>query len=280
MTEMKKCGQGFHIGLRPAWIPGCSMRFDVLTIFPQLLESPLQEGIIRRALKDGVIEVGIHDIRGFTADKHKMTDDRPFGGGEGMVMKPEPLAAAVNSVRLRHPGGRVILLSPQGRTYDQEIAAELAAEEHLILVCGRYEGIDQRFTDRYVDDEISIGDYILTGGELAALVLIDSVTRLIPGVLGCADSASQETFSCGLLKFPQYTRPRLFEEIEVPPVLLNGDHQAIADWRFIASVNRTLARRPELLATIVLSKREIKLLRQHGLLAAVESCRSGSGRDG
>ena len=159
------------------------MRFDILTIFPQLLDSPLQEGIIRRAVAAGKISVNIHDIRDFALDKHAMTDDRPFGGGEGMVMKPEPIAGSLRVIEKKNPGGRVIFLSPQGRTYTQKAAERLAAHEHLILLCGRYEGVDERIRAHYVDEEISIGDYILTGGELAAMVLIDSITRLLPGVL-------------------------------------------------------------------------------------------------
>ncbi len=248
-----------------------SMRFDVLTIFPQLLDSPLQEGIIRRAIQEGRIEVALHDIREFALDKHAMTDDRPFGGGEGMVMKPEPIAAAIRRVRQERPGGRVLFLSPQGRRYDQRVAEELAREEHLILLCGRYEGVDERIRRHYVDEEISIGDYILTGGELAAMVLIDSLTRLLPGVLGCPESASQDSFSRGLLKNPQYTRPREFEGHEVPGVLLSGDHRQIADYRFLEAVRATLARRPELLATVRFSRAEEKLLRSGGLMAAVQA---------
>ena len=246
------------------------MRFDILTIFPQLLESPLKEGIIRRALQDEKISVGIYNIRDYATDKHAMTDDRPFGGGEGMVMKPEPIAATLDDVHKNNPGGHVVLLSPQGRAYSQEVAEELAQKDHLILVCGRYEGVDERVRTHYVDEEISIGDYILTGGELAALVLVDSVTRLLPGVLGCADSASQDTFSRGLLKYPQYTRPREFAGLEVPKVLLNGAHESIDEWRFVASVRATLARRPELLADVQFSDKEIKILRKHNLSHVVK----------
>ena len=246
------------------------MRFDILTIFPQLLDSPLQEGIIRRAVAAGKIRVSIHDIRDFALDKHAMTDDRPFGGGEGMVMKPEPIAAALGAIREKSPGGRGVFLSPQGRTYTQETAERLAAHEHLILLCGRYEGVDERIRESYVDEEVSIGDYILTGGELAAMVLIDSVTRLLPGVLGCEDSAENDTFSRGLLKNPQYTRPREFEGYTVPEVLLSGDHAAIAEWRLVASVRQTLEKRPELLARAVFSRDELRILKKNRLLEAVE----------
>lgn len=167
------------------------MRFSVLTIFPELLDSPLQEGIIRRALQSQTIEIDITNIRDFATDKHAMTDDRPYGGGEGMVMKPEPLADAIKEARSGGEKGYVILLSPQGRTYTQEVAEELATRKHLVLVCGRYEGVDERVREHFIDEEISLGDYILTGGELAAMVIIDSVTRLLPGVLGCSDSAER-----------------------------------------------------------------------------------------
>ncbi len=247
------------------------MIFDILTIFPDLLDSPLKEGIIRRARLGGQIDIHIVDLRSFADDPHAMTDDRPFGGGEGMVMKPEPLAAAVKSRKNNGQSpSRVILLSPQGRAYTQAVAKELAEEQHLILVCGRYEGVDERFCEGYVDDEISLGDFILTGGELAAMVLIDSITRLLPGVLGCADSADKDTFSRNLLKHPQYTRPRIFEEQPVPEELLSGNHEKIETYRFIASVKRTLKRRPDLLQQEKFSPREVSLLKKHNLLEAVE----------
>ena len=246
------------------------MRFDIVTIFPQLLDSPLQEGIIRRAVAAGNISVNIHDIRDFALDKHAMTDDRPFGGGEGMVMKPEPIAAALRSIEEKDPGGRVIFLSPQGRTYTQETAERLAAHKHLILLCGRYEGVDERIRANYVDEEISIGDYVLTGGELAAMVLVDSITRLLPGVLGCGDSAENDTFSRGLLKNPQYTRPREFDGYAVPEVLLSGDHAAITEWRLVTSVRQTLEKRPELLVRAVFSSEELRILKKNRLLEAVE----------
>ena len=247
-----------------------TMRFDILTIFPQLLDSPLQEGIIRRAVAAEKINVNIHDIRDFAQDKHAMTDDRPFGGGEGMVMKPEPIAGTLRSIEKVKPDGHVIFLSPQGKNYDQGTAARLATHDHLILLCGRYEGVDERIRANFVDEEISIGDYILTGGELAAMVLIDSVTRLLPGVLGCGDSAENDTFSRDLLKNPQYTRPRDFEGYTVPDVLLSGDHAAIAEWRFVASVRQTLEKRPELLAQAVFNKEERRILQKNSLLEAVE----------
>jgi tRNA (guanine37-N1)-methyltransferase len=245
------------------------MRFDILTIFPQLLESPLGEGIIRRAVAAGKIRVNIQNIRDFALDKHAMTDDRPFGGGEGMVMKPEPIAGALRTIEKDSPGGRVIFLSPQGRTYSQEMAERLAGYKHLILLCGRYEGVDERIRANFVDEEISIGDYILTGGELAAMVLVDSITRLLPGVLGCEDSAGNDTFSRGLLKNPQYTRPRDFEGFTVPDILLSGDHAAIAEWRLLTSVQQTLEKRPELLARAHFTDEDLKILKKHNLLDAV-----------
>ncbi len=256
------------------------MRFDVLTIFPELLESPLQEGIIRRAIRDEQAKVVTHNIRDFATDKHSMTDDRPFGGGEGMVMKPEPIAGALQHVEQTAAKGYVVLLSPQGRPYCQEVAQELSEKDHLVLVCGRYEGVDERIRAHCIDDEISIGDYILTGGELAALVLIDSIIRLIPGVLGCAESAANDTFSRGLLKHPQYTRPRVFDSYEVPDVLLTGDHRAIAEWRFVTSVQRTMATRPALLRNVVFSAQEWKILKKHGLLKSIASHGNRSARAG
>ncbi|MBU4261911.1 MAG: tRNA (guanosine(37)-N1)-methyltransferase TrmD [Proteobacteria bacterium] len=242
------------------------MRFHVLTIFPNLLESPLQEGIIRRALLAGQIEVELVDIRDFATDKHTMTDDRPFGGGEGMVMKPEPLAAAIRQTRLKHDKIHVVLLSPQGRQYNQDVADEFSRLDDLVLVCGRYEGVDERIRQHFVDEEISIGDYILTGGELAAMVIIDSVTRLLPGVLGCEGSVTCDTFSRGGIKYPQYTRPRDFEGYEVPEILLSGDHQKIAEWRFVAGIKMTREKRPDLLAAMTFSKKELQVLKKHGVL--------------
>jgi len=246
------------------------MRFDILSIFPEFFSSPLNESIIRRAITAGQIEVHLHNIRDFATDRHAMTDDRPFGGAEGMVMKPEPLSAALDLVTAAAGGkGRVILLSPQGRPFNQTRAIELAALDHLVLLCGRYEGVDQRVVELFVDEEISIGDYVLTGGELPALVILDAVTRLLPGVLGCAESASQDSFSRGLLKHSQYTRPREFMGLAVPEVLLGGDHAAIRDWRLLDSLRRTLVRRPELLTGIEFTAAERKLLAKNGLLAEI-----------
>ncbi|MCL2340534.1 MAG: tRNA (guanosine(37)-N1)-methyltransferase TrmD [Proteobacteria bacterium] len=247
------------------------MLFSVLTIFPDFFHSPLREGIVRRAQQDGRIEIGIHDIRDYAVDRHRMTDDRPFGGGEGMVMKPEPLAACVRAAVRPDRAGRVILLSPKGERFTQARAERLAGYGQLVLICGRYEGVDERFRDRYVEEELSIGDYVLTGGELAALVVIDAVCRLLPGVLGCGDSAANDSFSRGLLKHAQYTRPRVFEGMEAPEVLLSGDHAAIDRYRLVESVRLTLERRPELLALARFSPAEEKILRREGLYGQIEA---------
>ena len=254
------------------------MRFEILTIFPDLFTTPLQEGILKRALQADQIRVNLHNIRDWATDKHAMTDDRPFGGGEGMVMKPEPLAACLQDVQADGQG-TVVLLSPRGSVHNQETAERLAGLEKLILVCGRYEGVDERFRRLYVDEELSIGDYILTGGELAAMVVIDSVTRVLPGVLGCADSAPRDTFSCGLLKHGQYTRPREFSGLAVPDVLLSGDHARIEEYRFLDSVRETLNRRPELLRKITFTKSEKKQLRRAGIFSQVQQAAVGQPQD-
>ncbi|WP_028582900.1 tRNA (guanosine(37)-N1)-methyltransferase TrmD [Desulfogranum mediterraneum] len=251
------------------------MRFDILTIFPDFFDSPMQEGILRRAQAAGQIRVAVHNIRDYALDRHKMTDDRPFGGGEGMVMKPEPLLACLDDLEQREQGGPVVLLSPRGRQFSQKVAEELAAESRLVLVCGRYEGVDQRFTDRYVDQEISIGDYVLSGGELAAMVMVDAITRLLPEVLGCSDSALHDTFSRGLLKHSQYTRPREFQGMGVPGPLLSGDHAAIRGYRFLESVELTLEKRPDLLAGVRFSPEEVALLRKSGLWVKVKEVQEG-----
>lgn len=239
------------------------MIFDILTIFPQLLDSPMQEGIIRQARIKKQIDIRITDIRKYAHDKHKMTDDRPFGGGEGMVMKPEPLAEATQVVSSKDT--HVILLSPQGNKLDQPKVKQLADKPHLVLVCGRYEGVDSRYIENYVDEEISIGDYILSGGELGAMVIVDAVTRVIPGVLGCSDSVCKDTFARNLLKHQQYTRPRCFENKDIPEILLSGDHQKIEDHRFVDTIRVTLAKRPDLVADVAFSKKEIKLLKKYKL---------------
>ena len=221
------------------------MKIDVLTLFPGMFPGPLDESIIKRACESGRLRLGIRDLRDYTHDRHRKVDDRPFGGGPGMLMKPEPLFEAVEA--LRGEKTRVILTSPGGRPFRQEIAQELAGEEHLLLVCGSYEGFDERVRECLADDELSIGDYVLTNGALPAMVIIDAVTRLLPGVLGDDESSVDESFSDGLLEYPQYTRPAEFRGMSVPEVLLSGDHAAIERWRREQARMRTGQRRPDLL---------------------------------
>jgi tRNA (guanine37-N1)-methyltransferase len=221
------------------------MRIEVLTLFPAMFAGPLDESIIKRARETGRLEFKLHNLRDWTADRHKTVDDRPFGGGPGMLLKPEPLFAAVES--LRRETTRVILLSPAGRRFDQQIARELARESDLLLVTGHYEGFDERVRTALADDELSIGDFVLTNGALPAMIVIDAVTRLLPGVLGDDDSSRDESFSAGLLEYPQYTRPAEFRGMTVPEVLLSGNHAEIARWRGEQARARTADRRPDLL---------------------------------
>jgi len=226
------------------------MRIDVITIFPGLFEAFRSTSLIGAACRDGILEVVVHDLREFTVDRHRTVDDTPYGGGPGMVMRPEPLVEAIEA--LAGPKGesrraRVLLLSPQGRRFEQNWAQQLAHEGHLVLVCGRYEGVDQRVIEIAVDEEVSIGDYVLAGGELPALVLIEAVTRLVPGVMGNPESAESESFQTGMLEGPQFTRPAEYRGIEVPAVLKSGDHQAIARWRADEARATTKRRRPDLL---------------------------------
>ena len=229
------------------------LRVDIITIFPDYFREPFDYGIIRRARAASLVEIKAHDLRSWTSDKHKVVDDRPFGGGDGMVLKPEPIFAAVESLagaRRREdivPTKRVVLLSPQGKPLTQSLATEFAQREQLVLICGRYEGVDERVADVLVTDEISIGDYVLSGGEPAALVVIDAVIRLIPGALGSETSASTESFSDGLLDYPHYTRPPEFDGKKVPEVLLTGHHADIARWRRQAAEEKTKRNRPDLL---------------------------------
>ena len=223
------------------------LKFTVITIFPHMLDSALGHSILKKAQEKGLIEVEKVDLRVYTHDRHHVTDDSPYGGGQGMVMKPEPLAAAIEDARRKNPKARVILLAPQGRVFNQSTAARLANEKEIVLICGRYEGIDER-VKAFVDEELSIGDYTLSGGEPAANVVIDAVARLIPGVLGNENSPVEDSFSDGLLEYPQYTRPEDFRGMKVPEVLLSGDHEKIAQWRREQSVTLTRERRPDLLA--------------------------------
>ena len=230
------------------------MKIDVLTIFPEFFGQVFDFGIIRRATVAGIVEINVHDIRSFATGKHKMVDDRPFGGGDGMVLKPEPIFAAVESVlgtsnRDEYPAGtKVVLLSPQGRKLDQQMAKNLAGEGgHIVVICGRYEGVDERVNEALVTHEISIGDYVLSGGEAAAVVLVDSIVRLLPDALGSETSAENDSFSDGLLDFPHYTRPADFRGMNVPEVLLNGNHAEIEKWRREKALEKTISIRKDLL---------------------------------
>lgn len=235
------------------------MIIDILTIFPGLFASPLKESVLGKAIERGVLEVNIINIRDFARDRHQSTDDRPYGGGSGMVMKPEPLVGAIRSVRATDPPSQVILLNPQGRMFNQAIARELSRKTRIGLICGRYEGVDERVRD-YVDDEISLGDYITSGGELPALVILDAVARLVPGVLGSSESTAEESFVDALLEYPQYTRPEVFEGRRVPGILLSGNHNAIRRWRRQQSLWRTWKRRPDLLEQAMLGPEDRELL--------------------
>ncbi len=246
------------------------MIFEILTIFPGMFSSPLEESIVGKARDRGLILVRVHNIRDFATDKHQITDDRPFGGGEGMVMKPEPIVRALRAIVDNGPAARRVLLTPQGRLFDQEIARELSRLPRLILICGRYEGVDERVAEHFADDQISIGDYVLTGGELAAMVVVDAVARLLPGALGNEGSAGADSFSEPVLEHPQYTRPQDFEGMSVPPVLLTGNHESIRRWRRGQALVRTMMRRPDLFARLSLTAEDLVLLetarREIGLL--------------
>jgi tRNA (guanine37-N1)-methyltransferase len=244
------------------------MQFDIFTLLPEVFPPYLESSILLRARQRGLIDVRLHNIRDYARDKHHTTDDVPYGGGGGMVMKSEPVVQAVESVLGLQPGASpdfpIILLTPQGRVFTQAIAAGLAGSERLALVCGRYEGVDERIRQQLVTDEISIGDYVLTGGELPALILVDSITRLLPGVLGDPDGATDDSHASGLLEYPHYTRPPEYRGQSVPEVLLSGDHARIARWRREQSLLRTLRRRPDLLTKADLSPDDRKFLEDHG----------------
>jgi tRNA (guanine37-N1)-methyltransferase len=238
------------------------MRFDVFTLFPELFPPYLQASIMGRAQVAGLVQVDMHNIRDYTTDKHQVTDDEPYGGGGGMVMKPEPIFAAVESILGAPPVAPVVLLSPQGRPFTQRVAQELGHQEHLALICGRYEGVDERVRQHLATDEISVGDFVLTGGELAALMLIDAIARTLPGVLGDPDGAVTDSHANGLLEHPHYTRPHSFRGWEVPDVLLSGDHARVARWRRQQALLRTAQRRPDLLNAADLSEDDLSLLEE------------------
>jgi tRNA (guanine37-N1)-methyltransferase len=248
------------------------MQFEVFTLLPEVFPPYLESSILLRARQRGLVSINLHNIRDYTHDKHHVTDDTPYGGGGGMVMKPEPVFEAVESVLGRfdplsatpQPAPPIIMLTPQGRVFSQTIAEELSRYERIALLCGRYEGMDERIREHLVTDEISIGDYVLTGGELPALILIDAVSRLIPGVLGDPDGAIDDSHATGLLEYPHYTRPPEFRGWEVPEILLSGDHGKIEKWRGEQSLLRTLARRPDLLEKLDLTEKERNFLKEHG----------------
>jgi len=253
------------------------MRIDVLTIFPQMFDVPFSFGIFKRAIDQNLVNINVHNIRDYTHDKHHTVDDYPHGGGPGMVLKPEPVFEAVAAVKAQLPDESgtaqlpIILLTPQGRLFNQQIAMELSKYRYLIMICGRYEGIDERVIEHLVTDEISIGDYVLTGGELPALVVIDTVIRLLPGVLGSEDSVQEDSHANGLLEYPQYTRPAVFRDWPVPEILLSGNHAQIARWRQEQIIRRTLERRPDLIDMTKLGQEEKQLVEQFTALSKAKS---------
>jgi tRNA (guanine37-N1)-methyltransferase len=238
------------------------MKFDIVTIFPRMVEAALAEGVVGRGIERGLLDVAVHDLRDHTTDRHRSVDDVPYGGGPGMVMKPEPLVRAVTAIRERRgQPAAVVILSPQGRRFSQGEAVRLSALPHVVLLCGRYEGLDERVRSLLDADELSIGDYVLSGGELAALVVVDAVSRLVPGVVGDADSVAADSFARGLLDFPQYTRPAEFDGQQVPEVLLSGHHADVRRWRKREALRRTMERRPDLLAAAQLDDEEREILK-------------------
>lgn len=241
------------------------MKIDILTLFPNMVKGPLKESILKRAQEKRLVRINVLDIRSFTHNRHRTADDAPYGGGAGMVLKPEPIFEAVEFIKSKVQGPKskvkVILMSPQGKRFDQGMAKRMAKEKHLIFICGHYEGIDER-VKKIVTDEISIGDYVLTGGELASLVVIDALVRLIPGVLGKEESIICDSFYSGLLDYPHYTRPEEYRKMRVPSVLLSGNHERIARWRRKEALRRTLKRRPDLLEEIKVSNEDKRLIRE------------------
>ena len=239
------------------------MKFDIVTIFPRMFDAPLAEGIVGRAITRGLVDLRVHDLRDFTEDRHRTVDDVPFGGGPGMVLKVKPVVEAVDAIRReRGEPATVILTSPQGRPFSQAEAVRLSRLPHVVLICGRYEGVDERVRERVVTEDLSIGDYVLTGGELPVMVILDAVARLLPGAVGDEQSVEADSFSRGLLDFPHYTRPAEFDGMKVPDVLVSGHHGAIRRWRKREALRRTLERRPELLERADLDDEERALLRE------------------
>ena len=239
------------------------MRIDIITLFPSMFRGPFDESIIKRARKKGILEINLHNLRDFTGDRHRTVDDLPYGGGAGMVMKPEPLFRAVEKVKEeKRSSWKVILLSPQGQPFAQEKAKELAQEEGLIFICGHYEGVDERVREHLMDEELSLGDFVLTGGELAAIVMVDAIARMLPEVLGCKDSIREDSFYQTLLDYPHYTRPAEFRGWKVPGVLISGNHQKIREWRKKKKLENTFKKRPDLLKIAKLSREEEEMLEQ------------------
>lgn len=238
------------------------MNFDILTLFPGMFSGPFDESIIKRAREKQLIDISLHNIRDYASDRHQTADDAPYGGGAGMIMKAEPLSACIKAVKQQRPDSTVVLTSPQGRPLTHRVASELSKKPGLIIVCGRYEGIDERIRTLYAEDDISLGDFILSGGEIASMAIVDATTRLIPGVLGSGESAEYDSFGDGLLEYPQYTRPPLFNGLDVPETLLSGNHELIRKWRRKESLRKTRQLRPDLLSEIVLNKEDIKMLKE------------------
>lgn len=236
------------------------MKFDILTLFPGMFASPFNESIIKRGMDKLLIDITLHNIRDYATDRHQTADDTPYGGGAGMVMKAEPLGACIEAVKADNPTSTVVLTSPQGRRLSHGVAAELAQRPGLIIICGRYEGIDERIRQLHVEDDISLGDFVLSGGEIAAMAIVDAVTRLVPGVLGSDESAEYDSFCDGLLEYPQYTRPPEYKGLKVPEVLLSGNHELIRKWRRREALRKTLILRPDLLQGAALTAEDRKLL--------------------
>jgi len=235
------------------------VRFDIITLFPRMFDSPLQESILYKARQAGLISIALHDLRDYTLDRHRTADDTPYGGGAGMVLKVEPLVAAIEAIRPGAGTARTVLTSPQGEKFTQDSAVRLSGFDRIVIVCGRYEGVDERVLD-YVDEEVSLGDYVLTGGELAAMVIVDAIARQVPGVVGAEESVAGDSLANGLLKYPQYTRPPEFRGARVPDILMSGDHKKIEQWRRTASLERTADRRPDLLHSADLSDKDRNVL--------------------
>jgi len=228
-------------------IPAPQLRIDIVTTFPEMFEGPFQESMVRIARQKGIVKIQVINLRDYAKDKHKTTDDKPFGGGPGMVMKPEPIFACVKELKKKSPKALVVLLTPAGKPLNQRLAWDLSKKKHVIMICGHYEGVDERVRELLVDEEISLGDFIMTGGEIPAMAIVDAITRLVPGVLGNAESLKHESFQHAMLEYPHYTRPQVFQGVSVPEILVSGDHKKVEAWRRDQARIRTRARRPDLI---------------------------------